>query len=51
VKKELKVKPEIEKRVLLKLLEFELMIDLITLIICLKVDLRFEQLVFFDVKT
>jgi hypothetical protein len=51
VKKELKVKPEIEKRVLLKLLEFELMIDLITLIICLKVDLRFEQLAFFDVKT
>jgi hypothetical protein len=51
VKKELKVKPEIEKRVLLELLEFKLIIDLMTLITCLKVNLRFKQLASFDAKT
>jgi hypothetical protein len=51
VKGELEVESEIKKRVLLKLLEFKLVIDLITLITCLKVDLRFEQLAFFNAKT
>jgi hypothetical protein len=51
VKKELKVKPEIEKKVSLKLLKFKLIINLITLITCLKVNLRFKQLASFDAKT
>jgi hypothetical protein len=51
VKRELNVKLEIKKKVLLKLLEFKLVIDLITLITCLKVDLRFKQLVSFDAET
>jgi hypothetical protein len=51
VKGELEVEPEVKKRVLLKLLEFELVMDLITLIICLKVNLRFKQLAFFNAKT
>jgi hypothetical protein len=51
VKRELEVKPEVEKRVSLELLKFELVIDLMTLITCLKVDSRFEQLASFDAET